>query len=557
MTENTQEPEKVDFIRNIIRDDLAAGRHTDDLVFRFPPEPNGHLHIGHAKSICLNFGLAKEFSARCHLRFDDTNPLNEDESYMHAIKQDVSWLGCDWGDHLYYASDYFEMIYRKAVLLIEKGLAYVESLPADQIREYRGTLTEPGKPSPYRDRSVEENVDLFKRMRAGEFTDGEHCLRAKIDLSSGNLNMRDPVLYRIRHAHHDRTGDTWCIYPLYDFTHALSDATEGITHSLCTLEFQDHRPLYDWVVENCDMEHTPRQIEFSRLNLNYTVMSKRYLKKLVEEKLVSGWDDPRLPTISGLRRRGYTAESIRQFCSDVGISKSDSMINMTQLEDCLRSDLNQKAPRRMAVLDPLLVELVNYEEAGCDHLLVSNHPQDSSFGKRDVAFTRDLYIERSDFMMEPVKGFKRLSPDGRARLMNGFVITCESVETNAEGEVTKLVCRLSPETLGGKPLACGTKVRGVIHWVSKDNAVDADIRLYDRLFKVENPMALEAMEEALNADSLKTVVAKVEPSLLDAEKQAHYQFSRVGYFCSDSEDHDPKSGKLVFNQAVPLRSTWS
>jgi len=547
--------EKVDFIRNMIREDVASQRHPNGLVFRFPPEPNGYLHIGHAKSICLNFGLAKEFNATCHLRFDDTNPLNEDEVYAKAIERDVRWLGFDWGDHLYHASGYFEAIYNKAVLLIQKGLAYVDSLSADDIRDYRGTLTEPGKPSPYRDRSVEENLDLFQRMRAGEFKDGEHCLRAKIDMSSGNINLRDPVLYRIRHVEHQRAGDAWCMYPMYDFTHALSDAIEGVTHSLCTLEFQDHRPLYDWVVGHCDMEHTPRQTEFSRLNVNYTVTSKRKLKALVEEGYVSGWDDPRLPTISGLRRRGYTPASIQRFCDEAGISKSDSIIDVGILENCLRDDLNQHAPRRMAVLDPLLVEITNFSDDVKRELMVSNHPQNPDFGKRSVAFSQQLYIERSDFMVEPPKKFKRLSLGGTARLMNGYAITCDSYDTNDDGEVTKLYCRLSLETLGGKPMACGTKVKGVIHWVSAEHSHLAEVRLYDRLFHVENPSACDTLEESLNADSLKVIEARIEPSLCDAEPGSHYQFSRTGYFCADSEDHSSQTP--VFNQAVSLRSTWS
>ncbi len=547
--------EKIDFIRNMIRDDVTNKRHLNGLVFRFPPEPNGYLHVGHAKSICLNFGLAKEFNAVCHLRFDDTNPLNEDDLYAKAIERDVRWLGFDWGEHLYHASDYFDTIYGKAVLLIQKGLAYVDSLSADDIREYRGTLTEPGKPSPYRDRSVEENIDLFQRMRVGEFKDGEHCLRAKIDMSSGNINMRDPVLYRIRHVEHQRAGDTWCIYPMYDFTHALSDAIEGITHSLCTLEFQDHRPLYDWVVEHCDMEHTPRQTEFSRLNVNYTVTSKRKLKALVEEGHVSGWDDPRLPTISGLRRRGYTPASIQRFCDEAGISKSDSIIDMGLLENCLRDDLNQHAPRRMAVLDPLLVEITNFTDEVQSELMVSNHPQNPEFGKRSVSFSKELYIERSDFMIEPPKKFKRLSPGGTARLMNGYAITCESYDTSDNGEVTKLYCRLSLETLGGKPMACGTKVKGVIHWVSAEHARSAEVRLYDRLFNVENPSACETLEESLNPDSLTVIEARIEPALCDADSGSHYQFSRTGYFCADSTDHS--ADKPVFNQAVTLRSTWS
>ena len=551
----SEKVEKVDFIRNMIRDDVAKHHHLNGLVFRFPPEPNGFLHVGHAKSICLNFGLAQEFDGVCHLRFDDTNPLNEDDVFARAIERDVRWLGFDWGSHLYYASDYFETIYEKAVLLIQKGLAYVDSLSSDQMREYRGTLTEPGKSSPHRDRSREENLDLFQRMRAGEFADGEHCLRAKIDMSSGNINLRDPVLYRIRHVAHQRAGDAWCMYPMYDFTHALSDAIEGITHSLCTLEFQDHRPLYDWVVEHCEMEHTPQQTEFSRLNVNYTVTSKRKLKALVEEGRVSGWDDPRLPTISGLRRRGYTPAAIHHFCEEAGISKSDSIIDMGVLENCLRDDLNQHAPRRMAVLDPLLVEISNFSDEVQTELSVPNHPQNPEFGKRSVTFTKELYIERSDFMIEPAKKFKRLSPGGTARLMNGYVLTCDSYDTNEQGEVTKLYCRLSLETLGGKPMSCGTKVKGVIHWVSAEHAEKAEVRLYDRLFNVENPSASDTLEESLNPDSLKVIEARIEPALSEAEPGAHFQFARTGYFCADSGDH--RSDKPVFNQAVTLRSTWS
>jgi glutaminyl-tRNA synthetase len=553
MTDST--PHKTDFIRNIINADLEAGKYSDGLVFRFPPEPNGYLHVGHAKSICLNFGLARDYQATCHLRFDDTNPTKEELEYAESIKRDVTWLGGEWGGHLYHASDYFDQLYAAAVGLIESGDAYIESLSPEQMRDYRGTLKEPGKNSLDRDRSVEESLDLFARMRDGEFAEGTYCLRAKIDMASGNMNLRDPVLYRILHASHDRTGDRWHIYPMYDFAHSLSDAIEGITHSLCTLEFQDHRPLYDWCVEKCKMPKRPRQIEFSRLNLNYTVTSKRKLKALVEEGHVASWDDPRMPTISGLRRRGFTAAGIREFCSQVGVSKQDSVIDMSVLEECIRSDLNRIAPRRNAVLDPIKLTIRNYPEGEMEWLTVSNHPQDESFGKREVPFCGELYIERDDFMFDAPKKFFRLAPGREVRLLNAYAVRCDEVLTDEQGNVLELICTYDKDTLGGKKPADGRKIKGVVHWVCAKHAVDATVRIYDRLFSHESPGSLDNMVDALNPDSLQIKQAKCEPSLESVDKAEHFQFSRTGYFITDEQDHQPGK-ELVFNQVVTLKSNW-
>ena len=552
----SEETQAKDFIRTIIADDLAMGKH-EQIVTRFPPEPNGYLHIGHAKSICLNFGIARENSgARCHLRFDDTNPTKEEQEYVESIKDNVRWLGFDWGEHLYFASDYFEQIYEYAEHLITTGKAYVCDLSAEDTRSYRGTLTEPGRNSPYRDRPVAENLDLFRRMRAGEFPDGARVLRAKIDMASGNMNMRDPVLYRILHASHHRTGDTWCIYPMYDYTHPISDALEGITHSLCTLEFADHRPLYDWTLDNLPVPCHPRQIEFARLNLSYTVVSKRKLLQLVNDGHVSGWDDPRMPTLSGIRRRGYTPAALRSFCDKIGVAKKDSMVDVALLEHCVREDLNESAVRVMGVLAPLKVVITNYPENHTENLPAQNHPQKPELGERAVPFGREVYIEREDFMEEPAKKFFRLAPGREVRLRYAYFIKCEEVIKDAiSGEIIELHCSYDPETLGGSA-PDGRKVKGTIHWVSAAHAVPAEVRLYDRLFTEENPDAGEAdFKTFVNPASL--LVLKdclVEPSLANAEPGSHYQFERQGYFCVDSLDS--QDGKPVFNRTVTLRDTW-
>lgn len=554
MTETTK-AHITNFIRNIIDEDIASNKHDGKVITRFPPEPNGYLHIGHAKAICLNFTLAEDYKGHCYLRFDDTNPANENEEYMHAIKKDVHWLGFDWQEHLTFASDYFDKLYELAIHLIKAGKAYVCDLTAEQVREYRGTLKQPGKDSPFRNRSVEENLDLFERMKNGEFAEGSRTLRAKIDMSSGNMNMRDPALYRIKFIEHHRSGEKWCIYPMYDYTHPLSDALEDITHSLCSLEFQDHRPLYDWVVTHCDMPHQPRQIEFSRLNLNYTITSKRKLKQLVEENHVDGWDDPRMPTLSGFRRRGYTPASIRQFCEQVGISKQNSITDMSQLEECIRSDLNQSAPRRNAVLNPIKVVITNYPEDEEEWLNVSNHPQKPEMGKRDIAFTREVYIDADDFMLEPIPKYFRLAPGREVRLMNAFAIKCDEVIYGEDGEIAELHCTYDPDTLGGAKPADGRKIKGTIHWVSAKYAVDAMVRVYDRLFNVENPGAEDDFTKALNPDSLQRMSnAKVEPSLQQAKPGETFQFNRLGYFCADIEEH--AESRLVFNRTVSLRDTW-
>ena len=543
------------FIRNIIIDDLESGKHSE-IVTRFPPEPNGHLHIGHAKSICLNFGVAAEFGGRTNLRFDDTNPLKENEDFMRAIMDDVRWLGFEW-DELRHASDYFQQLYDYAVHLIENGNAYVEELTAEQIREYRGTLTEPGRESPYRDRPVEESLDLFRRMKAGEFEDGQMVLRARIDMASPNINMRDPVVYRIRNASHHRTGDEWHIYPMYDWAHGISDAIEGITHSLCTLEFEDHRPLYDWFLDNIPSPSRPRQIEFARGNLDYTVMSKRRLRELVEEGHVSGWDDPRMPTLAGLRRRGFTPEAIRAFWTEMGVSKSDSIIPMGVLENAVRNDLNVRAPRTMAVLDPLKIVLNNFPEGETEWLEAPVHPQNEEMGTRQVALTREIWIERGDFMEEPPRKFFRLKPGGEVRLRNAFIIKCTDVVKDAEGRVKELHCEFDPETRSGMPGA-NRKVKGTIHWVSAEHGVPVEIRLCDRLFNVPNPLGEKGRDyrEFLNPHSLDVIeTAIVEPHVAEGSAGDFYQFERTGYFCHDNVDSRP--GKPVLNRIVTLRDSWA
>ena len=545
-----------DFIRAIVDEDLAAGKHHGRVATRFPPEPNGYLHIGHAKSICLNFGVAEERGGTCNLRFDDTNPTKEDVEYVDAIKEDVAWLGFAWNAELY-ASDYFERLYQFAVELIKQGHAYVDSLSADKIRQYRGTLTEPGRNSPYRDRPIEENLDLFTRMRAGEFPDGAHVLRAKIDMASPNLNMRDPTLYRIRHASHHRTGGAWCIYPMYDFAHPLSDAIERITHSICTLEFEDHRPLYDWLVDRLIEGDKPRQYEFARLNLNYTVMSKRKLLQLVEQRYVAGWDDPRMPTLAGLRRRGYTAESIRDFCNRIGVAKKENVIDVAQLEHSVREDLNKRAPRVMTVLRPIKVVLTNYPEGQVEHVDVINNPEDPSAGTRQVPFSRVLYIEREDFMENPPKKFYRLSPGGEVRLRCAYFITCREVVKDERGEIVELRCTYDSATRGGDA-PDGRRVKATLHWVSAAHAVPVEVRLYDRLFSVEEPEKVpvgKTFLDNLNPRSLEVLRgSRAEPSVADSSVGARVQFERLGYFCMDP---DSRAGALVFNRTVSLRDTWA
>ena len=546
------------FVRHIIEADLKANKNDGKVATRFPPEPNGYLHIGHAKSICLNFGIARDYKGKCNLRFDDTNPHKENVEYVEAIKQDVRWLGYDWGERLFYASDYFEQLYEFAIELINMGKAYVCDLTADQVREYRGTLTEPGKESPYRDRSIEENLQLFERMRNGEFEDGARVLRARIDMTAPNINLRDPALYRIRHGViHHQTGEEWCIYPMYDFTHPLSDALEGITHSICTLEFEDHRPLYDWVLDNVSVTCHPQQIEFSRLNLEYTVMSKRKLTELVDAGYVEGWDDPRMPTIAGIRRRGYTPASVRDFCSRIGVSKSESTVEMGVLENCIREDLNASAPRRMAVLHPLKVVLTNYPQGRVEHLEVSNHPQDDSLGTRALPFSGEVYIDKSDFREQAPNKFKRLVSGGEVRLRNAYVIRCDEVIKDAHGEIIELHCTYDPATLGANPE--GRKVKGVIHWVSVQHGLEAEVRLYDRLFSHPSPDAAKEgrdYRDYLNPDSLRTVTCCiVEPDLGRAAPGERFQFEREGYFCLDEQLTG--RGSLVFNRIVTLRDSWA
>ncbi|WP_045492872.1 glutamine--tRNA ligase [Vibrio hyugaensis] len=541
------------FIRQIIDKDLADGKHTS-VHTRFPPEPNGYLHIGHAKSICLNFGIAQDYQGQCNLRFDDTNPEKEDIEYVESIKKDVNWLGFEWDGEVCYSSNYFDKLYEYAIELINKGLAYVDELSPEQIREYRGTLTAPGKPSPYRDRPIEENLALFEKMRAGEFEEGKACLRAKIDMGSSFMVMRDPVIYRVRFATHHQTGDKWCIYPMYDFTHCISDALEGITHSICTLEFMDNRRLYDWVLDNITIDCRPHQYEFSRLNLEYTVMSKRKLNQLVTEKLVDGWDDPRMPTVSGLRRRGFTSASIREFCKRIGVTKQENMIEFGSLESCIRDDLNENAPRAMAVLDPVKIVIENFEEGAVETLTVANHPNKPEMGEREVPFTREVWIEREDFREEANKKYKRLVLGKEVRLRGAYVIKAERIEKDAEGNITTIFCTYDAETLGKNP-ADGRKVKGVIHWVSADKALPAEIRMYDRLFTVPNPAAADDFAATINPESLVLLNGFVEPSLATAEAETGYQFERMGYFCADSKDSS--ADNLVFNRTVGLRDTWA
>ncbi len=543
-----------DFIRDIVSHDTISGKHGGRVVTRFPPEPNGFLHIGHAKAICIDFGIALEFSGRCHLRFDDTNPVKESQEYVEQIMRDIRWLGFDWGPHLYYASDYFEQLCQWAEQLIRQGKAYVDSLTADEIREYRGTLTEPGRQSPYRDRTVEENLDLFRRMRAGEFEDGAHVLRARIDMASGNMNLRDPVMYRIRRTPHQRTGDAWAIYPMYDWAHGQSDSIEGVTHSLCSLEYEDHRPLYDWYLDALGIYH-PQQIEFARLNLNYTVMSKRMLLELVEGGHVSGWDDPRMPTLSGLRRRGYTPESIRQFCDRIGVAKRANIVDIANLEHAIREDLNRRAPRVMGVLNPLKVVIENFPEGEVEHVDVVNNPEDEEAGTRKVPFAREIFIERDDFMEDPPKKFFRLSPGREVRLRCAYFIRCTGVVKDPEGGgVIELRATYDPATRGGDA-PDGRKVKATLHWVSAAHAVEAEVRLYDRLFNVEDPAGEPNFLEHLNPDSLRVVsTAKVEPSLADPAVESRYQFERIGYFCVD---RDSTPARPVFNRTVSLRDAWA
>jgi len=554
---NNIEKTKANFIRRIIDEDLATGKNSGRVATRFPPEPNGYLHIGHAKSICLNFGIAKDYHGTCNLRFDDTNPTKEDVEYVDSIIDTIHWLGFDWENRLYYASDYFEKMYEYAVQLIQKNKAYVCDLNPDQIREYRGTLTEPGRESPYRNRSIKENLELFSKMRAGEFVDGSKVLRAKIDMTSPNLNMRDPIIYRIRRAHHHRTGDNWCIYPMYDFAHCLSDALEKITHSICTLEFEDHRPLYDWFLDELNTTNHPQQIEFSRLNLNYTVMSKRKLLELVDEKLVDGWDDPRMPTLVGFRRRGFTPEAIRNFCERVGISKQESIVDMSILEECVREDLNKITPRVLAVLHPLRVVITNFKKDEVEELDAPYHPGDPSFGSRKLPFSRVIYIEKNDFLENPPKGFFRLAPGKEVRLRYAYFIKCNEVIKDTAGNIIELCCTYDPETRGGNAKD-GRKVKGTIHWLSEKHALTAEVRLYDRLFSVPNPASkkdqVNDFKSYLNPRSLEILPACfIEPSLANVKPENKYQFERLGYFCVDGYS---TPAKTIFNRTVTLKDTW-
>lgn len=545
------------FIKEIINDDIRSGKNDARVHTRFPPEPNGYLHIGHAKSICLNFGIAAEYKGLCNLRFDDTNPTKEDVEYVESIQEDVRWLGFDWGDRMYYASDYFEQLYEYAEMLIKAGKAYVCDLSPDQMREYRGTLKESGKESPYRNRTIEENLNLFRKMRAGEFADGMRTLRAKIDMSSGNINLRDPVIYRIQKTHHHRTGDAWCIYPMYDFAHPLSDAIENITHSICTLEFENNRPLYDWFIENLPVKSRPRQIEFARLNLTYTLMSKRKLLELVQKKYVSGWDDPRMPTIAGLRRRGYTPEAIRDFAERIGVAKADSVVDVGLLEHCLREHLNKIALRRMAVLRPLKIVLVNYPEDAFEYLETENNPEDLAAGTRTIPFARELYIEQDDFMEEPPKKFFRLSPGQEVRLKSAYIIKCLEAVKDASGAVIELHCSYDPATKSGT--GSERKVKGTLHWVSARHSIDAEVRLYDHLFLKPNPDEVPEggdYKDNLNPQSLIVLKnCKIEPSLAEAKGGDKFQFLRQGYFCADPVDFSPQFP--VFNRTVTLKDTWA
>ncbi|MEA3411699.1 MAG: glutamine--tRNA ligase/YqeY domain fusion protein [Pseudomonadota bacterium] len=550
----TDKVQPVNFIRSIIEKDLAEGKNNGRVTTRFPPEPNGYLHIGHAKSICLNFGISQDYHGRCNLRFDDSNPEKEELEYVESIMQDVHWLGYNW-DELHHASDYFEQLYEYALTLIKKGKAYVDSLGAEEIRAYRGSLKEPGRDSPYRNRSIDENLDLFQRMRAGEFSDGAHVLRARIDMASANLNMRDPVLYRIKHANHHLTGDRWCIYPMYDFVHPLSDAIEGITHSLCTLEFEDHRPLYEWVLDEVSTPCHPQQIEFARLELEYTVMSKRKLQQLVQQKHTSGWDDPRMPTISGLRRRGYTPAAIRDFSDRIGVTKKDARISIGVLESAIREDLNEHAPRVMAVLKPLRVTVENYPDNQVENLDASNHPARPEMGSRKIPFSKVIYIERDDFMEDPPKKFFRLAPGREVRLRYAYFITCRSVIKSHDGEITELICTYDPETRGGSS-PDNRKVKGTIHWVDSSQCLDAEVRLYDRLFNVPYPASTKNFLTHMNPNSLTVLKGcKVESTLGEAGENDRFQFERQGYFCLDIIDG--LASELVFNRTVTLRDTWT
>ena len=548
-------PVSSNFLRAIIEDDLASGKH-GTIVTRFPPEPNGYLHIGHAKSICLNFGLARQFGGRCHLRFDDTNPAREELEYIESIKENVRWLGFDWGEHLYYASDNFEQLYQWAEHLIQQSQAYVEELSADQIRLYRGTLTEAGKESPHRNRPVEENLDLFRRMRAGEFPDGAKVLRARIDMASPNMNLRDPVLYRIIHAAHPHVGDAWRIYPMYDFAHGQSDAIEGITHSICTLEFEDHKPLYEWFLDNLPVPSHPRQYEFARLNLTYAVMSKRKLHELVNLGIVSGWDDPRMPTLTGIRRRGYTAAAVRAFCERIGVGRSDSWIDMSILEECVREDLNESAPRTLAVLRPLKVVISNYPEGQAEEFEAANHPQKPEMGSRSISFSREIFIEQEDFAENPPKGFFRMTPGMEVRLRYAYIVRCTGVIRDENGAVIEVHCEYDPASRGGSA-ADGRKIKGTIHWVSVAHACDAEVRLFDRLFTNPNPDRGGAdYKQFLNPYSVEVLpAAKLEASLADADAETRFQFERQGYFRLDPRDSRPD--RPVFNRIVTLKDTWS
>lgn len=548
-------PTANNFLKSIIDEDLKSGKHSS-IVTRFPPEPNGYLHIGHAKSICINFGLAREFGGRCHLRFDDTNPVKEEQEYIDSIKDSVTWLGFDWGEHLYYASNNFEQLYQWAIFLIEQGKAYVEDLSVDEMRAYRGTLTEPGKNSPYRNRSVEENIDLFRRMRDGEFQDGTRVLRAKIDMASPNLNLRDPVLYRILHAPHPHVGDAWKIYPMYDFAHGQTDAIEGITHSICTLEFESHKPLYEWFLDNLPLPARPRQYEFARLNLTYTVMSKRKLQELVQLGIVSGWDDPRMPTLAGIRRRGYTPAALRAFCEQIGVGRSDSWIDVSVLEECVRNDLNDSAPRAMAVLRPLKLVIDNYPLGQSEELLAANHPQKPEMGGRIIQFSREIWIDCDDFMEVPSKGFHRLTVGGEVKLRSSYIVKCTDVVKDEQGNIIELRGEYDPASKEGIHTSDGRKVKGVIHWVSAANAVTAEVRLFDRLFSDPNPDRGGAdYKHFLNSGSVEILSScKLEASLAEADIETRYQFERMGYFRQDPKDSF--QGKLVFNRIVTLRDTW-
>ena len=555
--ENDSDLTTSNFIREIVKDDIATNKQEGNIYTRFPPDPNGFLHIGHAKSICLNFGLANEFGGTCNLRFDDTNPSKEEDVYVQSIIEDIKWLGFSWAGEIRYTSEYFDQLYDWAVCLIKKELAYVDDLNADEIREYRGTPTQSGKNSPFRNRSVEKNINLFARMKNGEFSDGAKVLRAKIDMTSGNLNMRDPVLYRILRARHHRMGDKWCIYPMYDFAHGQSDSIEKITHSICTLEFEDHRPLYDWIIKNLEIYH-PQQIEFARLNLGYTLLSKRKLLQLVKEDHVTGWDDPRMPTISGMRRRGYTPESIRDFCERIGVAKANSTVEMALLEHCLREDLNKKAKRVMVVLRPLKVTITNYPEGQIEGLTAENNPEDPKSGTRQIPFSGELYIEQEDFLEDPPKKFFRLAPGKEVRLKHAYIIKCEEMIKDSNGNITELKCTYDPDSKTGGATA-GRKIKGTLHWVSAQHAKKAEVRIYNHLFNNENPGNGQGdltLNSELNAESVEILQGcKVEPALLDAKPGARFQFLRMGYFCADLKDFTP--GNLVFNRAVTLRDTWA